>query len=559
MLIRIIPLLIFSFSTITFADSATQTDWSGGAGVVGPVITLGNEFYLDTDVFYYNPCELVLQTGLEHIVDGQFECTWSVHSADVDGDGDMDVLGGAEDDGFITWWENDDGSGISWTEHTVDSDFWGAISVHSADVDGDGDMDILGAASAADEITWWENDDGSGISWTEHTIDSDFDGACSVYSADVDGDGDMDVLGAAYHDDDITWWENDDGSGISWTEHTIDSDFDGACSVYSADVDGDGDMDVLGAAYHDDDITWWENDDGSGISWTEHTIDSDFDGACSVYSADVDGDGDMDVLGAALYVSDITWWENVGGLGTGWMEHTVDCDFYGTGTWSVYSADVNGDGYMDILGDGKFYSLISWWDLTKYLSTGSLESSILDTGSSPDWLAIDWTSMEPSFTKIGFQVRSASLPQIREMSPWSDTLYTPCSLDGILQDGDRYMQYRTLFNTANPDTTPILLDVEISWDLLGIYGGEETNFLQLLPVSPNPSDGSPVVSFTLPENESVELVVFDLSGRIVQEIQEDEFSAGYYDVQLDELLPGIYFCRMIAGDFTATQRFVVIQ
>ncbi|MCK5787350.1 MAG: VCBS repeat-containing protein [Candidatus Sabulitectum sp.] len=413
----LLPLLVLGFITAASAESEAQTDWSGGPGVVGPVITLGNEFCLDTGVFYYNPCELVLQTGLEHIVDGQFECTWSICSADVDGDGDMDILGGAEDDGFITWWENDDGSGISWTEHTVDSDFWGAISVHSADVDGDGDMDILGAASTADKITWWENDDGSGISWTEHTIDgeinarsvysadvdgdgdmdvlgasfsdnivwwenydgsgiawtehivdSGFDGAYSVYSADVDGDGDMDVLGAAYHDDDITWWENDDGSGTNWTEHTIDGEFEQPRSVYSADVDGDGDMDILGAAFLADDITWWENDDGSGMSWTEHTVDSDFDGACSVHSADVDGDGDMDVLGAAFFVSDITWWENVDGLGTGWMEHTFDCDFYGAGTWSVYSADINGDGYMDILGDGLYNSLISWWDLSHHTS-----------------------------------------------------------------------------------------------------------------------------------------------------------------------------------------------
>jgi len=35
--------------------------------------------------------------------------------------------------------------------------------------------------------------------------------------------------------------------------------------------------------------------------------------------------------------------------------------------------------------------------------------------------------------------------------------------------------------------------------------------------------------------------------------------AGYHQVQLDELAPGIYFCKMIAGEFTATQRFVVIE
>jgi len=42
---------------------------------------------------------------------------------------------------------------------------------------------------------------------------------------------------------------------IRFTEHTIADDFNGAFSVYVADVDGDGDTDVLGAAFEADDIT----------------------------------------------------------------------------------------------------------------------------------------------------------------------------------------------------------------------------------------------------------------------------------------------------------------
>ena len=37
------------------------------------------------------------------------------------------------------------------------------------------------------------------------------------------------------------------GSAIFSTEHTIAGNFDGAYSVYATDVDGDGDVDVLGA------------------------------------------------------------------------------------------------------------------------------------------------------------------------------------------------------------------------------------------------------------------------------------------------------------------------
>jgi hypothetical protein len=170
-------------------------------------------------------------------------------------------------------------------------------------VDGDGDMDVLGAAELASDITWWENDGNQ--NFTEHTIQGNFDGARAVYAADVDGDGDMDVLGAATADD-ITWWENDGSE--NFTEHTIQGNFSGAQSVYTADVDGDGDVDVLGAAQNANDITWWQNDGSE--NFTEQTIKGNFNGARSVYTADMDGDGDLDVLGAAAGANDITVWYN---------------------------------------------------------------------------------------------------------------------------------------------------------------------------------------------------------------------------------------------------------
>jgi len=83
--------------------------------------------------------------------------------------------------------------------------------------------------------------------------------------------------------------------------------------------------------------------------------------------------------------------------------------------------------------------------------------------------------------------------------------------------------------------------------------------LSLLPFTPNPSAGSPAIRFSLPEPAFVELSIFDLSGRLVSMMNGNEYSSGYHDVLPGDLSPGIYFCRMISGDFTATQRFVVIE
>ena len=558
---------VISFAILSpfqvYAGTATQTDWSGGDGIFGPVIDWGSEFYLDTDIESYNyPSDIVLQKTialipLEHTVDGAFDGAHSVFSADINGDGYMDVLGAGYLCNDIAWWENVDGYGTSWTEHIVDGDFAGTRSVYSADVNGDGYMDVLGAAYSANDITWWENVDGSGTSWTEHIVDGNFGTPISVYSADVNGDGYMDVLGAAISDNDITWWENVDGSGTSWTEHIVDGDFAGAHSVYSADVNGDGYMDVLGAAPNDNDITWWENVDGSGTSWTEHIVDGDFDSAHAVYSADVNGDGYMDVLGAAYSANDITWWENIDGTGTSWTEHTVDGDF--NGALSVYSADVNGDGYMDVLGAAVFADDITWWDLNEFLPDGSLESSVLDVQESPDWQTLLWDCTEPAGTSVAFQVRASD--NSSSMGTWSDTLTGPCTLEGILADEYNFFQYRVILNTTDPLLTPILQDVTVGWQpFTGTQEGASGELSQfaLFGAQPNPALGHASLVFSLPVDSKAELTVYDLTGRAVYSVT-GEYSTGVHEVILEGLASGMYMVRMTSEEFTATRQFVMIE
>jgi hypothetical protein len=295
----------------------------------------------------------------KHTIDGSLNGAYTVYAADVDGDGDMDVLGAGGDSayGSIVWYENDGSE--SFTKHTIDGDFDGGRSVYAADVDGDGDMDVLGAAAVDDDIAWYENDGSE--TFTKRVIDSDFDGY-SVSVADVDGDGDMDVLGAAFEDGDIAWYENDGSE--NFTKRVIDNSFYGAVSVSTADVDGDGDMDVLGSAYLANDIAWYENDGSE--NFTKRVIDDSFNGVASVYAADVDGDGDKDVLGAAVVDDDIAWYKNDGSGGF-IKQPLIDSDFDG---YSVYAADVDGDGSMDVLGAAYSDYEIAWFESPFIVVTG---------------------------------------------------------------------------------------------------------------------------------------------------------------------------------------------
>ena len=289
----------------------------------------------------------------KHTIKGDFDGANSVHATDIDNDGDIDVLGtaGAADD--ITWFENDGNNNFS--EHTIRGNFAGANSVYASDIDGDGDMDILGSAYSGDDIKWFEN---GGIgNFTVHEIKGDFNGANSVYASDIDGDGNMDVLGTAYEADDITWWKNDGNE--NFTQHTIKGDFNGARSVHATDIDNDGDMDVLGIAGLADDITWFENDGNN--NFIEHTIKGDFDNVTSVYAADIDSDGDMDVVGSAYSAGDITWFENDGS--GSFVEHIIDGNYnYAS---SVYAADLDGDGDMDVLAscsEGEVANDLKWYE-----------------------------------------------------------------------------------------------------------------------------------------------------------------------------------------------------
>ena len=108
-------------------------------------------------------------------------------------------------------------------------------------------MDVLSASSCDNTIAWYENDGNQ--NFTTHIITTAAIGARSVYVADVDGDGDLDVLSASSNG--IAWYENDGSQ--NFTSHTVTTD--PSFSAYAADVNSDGDMDMLSATYG---ISWYE-------------------------------------------------------------------------------------------------------------------------------------------------------------------------------------------------------------------------------------------------------------------------------------------------------------
>jgi len=293
----------------------------------------------------------------EHPIDISYNGACSVHAIDIDGDSVLDVIGAAIDANTITWWRNDGNQPVNWTEQVIGSGFLGACYAFPADINDDGSVDVVGCAWYGHEIAWWSNDGGTPVAWTKQTIDGAFNNAHEVFVTDMDGDDDIDVLGASADLDEIAWFENDGQNPIGWTKHVIGSNFDGARPVHAVDMNGDSLVDVVGAALLSYDVTLWYNN--GDTTWTEQLIDGNFYGAHMVHVCDVDTDGDNDILCAAYMANSIAWWRNDGSMPIQWTKQVIDNTCYNA--LGVYAADIDGDNDIDVLGTSDQSDAVYWY------------------------------------------------------------------------------------------------------------------------------------------------------------------------------------------------------
>jgi hypothetical protein len=235
---------------------------------------------------------------------------------DIDGDGDLDVFASSNPsagDPSVAWFENTAGDGSAWSQHAVGTTQGYAVDVRLADVDGDGDLDAFYCDTNYAGIAWKENTAGDGSAWTDREIESSSLTATpnSVEPADMDGDGDVDVVVASRSSYQSAWFENPGGVG-SWTRHLLGSPAK-LFWLRASDLDRDGDLDVVGAGEEADRLYAFENTAGDGTSWTVTALPGTPDQPLGLEAADLDGDGDDDVLAAGFGDSGVVWLENAGG------------------------------------------------------------------------------------------------------------------------------------------------------------------------------------------------------------------------------------------------------
>jgi len=220
----------------------------------------------------------------------------------------LDIVGASWEINQISWFDNTDGTGTFGSENIVSSAAIGVSCVFCIDLDNDGDNDIVAALPEADKVVWYENTDGEGNFSGENVITTETDNVLRVSAADLDNDGDRDIISASSFDNKIAWYENLNGLGNFGPQNIITNQATGAFYIYSVDIDNDDDTDIV--ATYSNIVAWYENTDGSGNFSSEKIITNNAEFGHCVFSIDIDNDTDKDVLSASWGDNEIAWYRN---------------------------------------------------------------------------------------------------------------------------------------------------------------------------------------------------------------------------------------------------------
>ncbi|MBP6311590.1 MAG: T9SS type A sorting domain-containing protein [Flavobacteriales bacterium] len=260
---------------------------------------------------------------------------------DVDGDGDVDVIGFGMPGGTI-WFAND-GSGNFNLGDTIPY-LLSAEPQAIADFDGDGDVDFSYATNTSCNVHLLQNQ--SGVTWTTLVVEnvSGYNLTGTSYGiGDLNSDGRMDLLACSGMD--IAGWYENLGNGTIGLRKRFCQTMAGGYDISGADIDLDGDLDLVTASYYGDWVCWYANN-GDGTFGRQQVVVENKNQIAVSRTADLDYDGLQDIItndGSCAII-----WNNNGG--SSWTMGTLpDLGI------SRCEVDLDADGDLDLIGTGNWY------------------------------------------------------------------------------------------------------------------------------------------------------------------------------------------------------------
>ncbi len=324
-----------------------DTDGNGNLDLVAGNFRQTNRLYLNSGTA--NSFSGV--TGSDISSDAQNNL--SIALADMDRDGDLDLVAGISGTNrlYLNNGTSDPFNGI--TGSNISSDTQQTYSIALGDVDGDGDLDLVAGNHDNRNRLYLNNgtsDPFSGVTGSDITIE--VHATCSIALGDVDRDGDLDLVAGNWGQTNRLYLNNgsvDPFNGVTGTD--ISSDAHYTTSIALGDVDGDSDLDLVAGNYYYGQTSRLYLNNGStdpffGVSGTN--ISSDIQPTNSLALGDVDGDSDLDLVAGNTFQANRLYLNN----GTedpfsGVTGSDISGDVHNT--YSIALSDVDHDGDLDLV------------------------------------------------------------------------------------------------------------------------------------------------------------------------------------------------------------------
>jgi hypothetical protein len=261
---------------------------------------------------------------------------------DMNGDGWLDLLSGAY------WYENPGPNGGEWKRHQyreagIAGEFVSDCGEWTVDVNHDGLPDVVTAGWMTNGVWWYENPGKLGAEWKRHFITDSYDTE-GGWMADINGDGKPDLALAHYNHSGILWI---DFSGPEPKVHHVGGAEQDGHGIGVADIDGDGKADILTPT------GWLRQIDADKDQWEWHPDWNLGDAGFPIIGYDVLNNGKMDIIYGQGHSYGLYWLEQQGeGAARHWIKHTIDESF--SQVHALKMADLDGDGELELLA-GKRY------------------------------------------------------------------------------------------------------------------------------------------------------------------------------------------------------------